>query len=95
MTKNPQRKQSCQAFQDKEYRITNEMPAWMRQILACEGIDREFKIHELTPDQRHIIDFACHLEEMQKHGLIEIIFDPKTNQQPLIAPTERGLKEYT
>ena len=71
------------------------MPAWMRQILALEGIDREFKIQELTTDQRHIINFAHHLKQMQNHGLIEITFDPKTNQEPLIAPTEKGLREYT
>jgi hypothetical protein len=75
--------------------ITTKMPAWMRQTLAVEGgIDREFTISELTQDQRDFFNFTCHIADMEKAGLIEIVYDPKVHEAPLIVATEKGLRMY-
>jgi hypothetical protein len=95
MSKKQHRMHNGQKHKDDEYRITNQMPAWMRQMLSLEGIARKFKIHKLTPYQRYIVDLACHLNEMHEQGLLEITFDPKINPEPLVALTEKGVREYT
>jgi hypothetical protein len=55
--------------------MTDKMPAWMRQFLAVGGFDWDFTINELALDQLDLFEFACHLADMQKADLIEIIYD--------------------
>ena len=77
-----------------EYVITDKMPVWMRHYLANEGISREFAISDLTREQRNAFDLACHFEEMRKHGLFEIEFNPKIHQDPIITATEKFKQMY-
>ena len=39
--------------------------------------------------QRNAVDLACHFEEMSKHGLFEIAFNPRIHQDPIITATEK------
>lgn len=75
---------------DIEYTLTEEMPAWMSKTLALGGINRTFTIKSLTQKQRGVVDCACELADMQKEGIVEIIYEPKVNNQPIVSLTEKG-----
>lgn len=62
----------------------------MGKTLALGGINRTFTIKNLTQKQREVVDCACELAEMQKEGMVEIIYDPKLDDQPIVSLTEKG-----
>jgi hypothetical protein len=72
--------------------ITAKMPAWARTILANVGIDPEFKMSELTKEQREEIEKVNAFISLWNNGLVNVFYDPKTGNTPEFSLTEKGVK---
>ena len=66
------------------------MPDWMRKTLELDGIKRTFTAKGLTLKQAEVINFACELDDMQREGMVDIVYDPHVHSQPIVALTEKG-----
>jgi hypothetical protein len=79
---------------DQIWRITDKMPAWMRQFLAVSGFNKEFTLRELTEDQMFELEMAERLGALEREGSIRVIFDHTKHREPLIEATEEGMKRW-
>jgi len=73
-----------------DYVITSKMSAWMRAYLAEMGIPREFTIDELTPEQKEAIVIALAIEELERKGKVEVIYDPEYCPSPRVRLKRRN-----
>ncbi len=71
---------------------TDQMPDWMQQYLASAGIEREFDVSELNVAQFSAFESAERLYHSERAGLIRVIFDPQTDNEPRAELTDLGRK---
>ncbi len=76
--------------QGKRLIVTDQMPDWMQQYLASTGIEREFDISELNLAQFSALESAERLYHSERAGLIHVIFDPQTDNEPRAELTDLG-----
>ncbi len=81
---------------DEEYMrkllvTTDSMPTWMWKTLESFGIKGSFKIKNLTKPQMEIFEILGAITEMQNQGLVEVTYDPKT-QEPIFQLTKKAKK---
>jgi len=77
------------------YIITSEMPGWLRQGLASGGIPREFILSDLTREQRKCLIIYESIVGLVEKGLMEVKYNPKTDDAPHFRLTKKGLKVNT
>ena len=73
-----------------EYTLTDQVPEWMQKTFALGGIGRSFTLKNLTDEQKDLFEVACGVTDLQNEGLIEIKYDPKTEDEPILSLTEKG-----
>jgi hypothetical protein len=79
--------------EDTNIRINvTTMPGWATEFLARQGIDIEFRLCDLTFEQKQAIALVETLISLEEKGAIKCEYDPKVDDAPRVGLTKDGLE---
>ena len=72
--------------------VTAKMPPWAQWMLRKAGVPDEFRMEDLTEDQKRTVCLVANVARLLKEGLVTVQFTDE-DEGPRIALTEKGCRE--